>query len=120
MTIIFLVVTVILRTSGGTEALEGFFYVGLIVTGASWVTLVLWDITGSPAALWLLPFLLFLIFLAPKLLKVFRRAAEDWQLKRRGDWRCPSCGKENEKIAPVCYYCQAWRKKSYQDERKIP
>ncbi len=112
LTILCLFVTLTIQFTGVAPALEPFFRIGLFVAGTAWVALVLSEITGSPVPLWLIPLISCLAFLTPILLKKIRRWWENLQLKRKGDWRCPSCGKENEKIAPVCYYCQGWRKKS--------
>ncbi len=112
LTILFLFVTLTTRFTGVAEALEPFFRIGLVASGTAWVALALREIMDSPSPPWLVPLISCLVFLIPNLLKKIWRWGADLQLKRKGDWRCPYCGKENEKIAPVCYYCQGWRKKS--------
>ncbi len=111
LTILCLFGTLAIQFSGIAPALAPFFRIGLFVAGNAWLALALRQITDSTVFLWLIPLISCLAFLIPNLLKKIQRWQEDLQLKKKGDWRCPSCGKENEKIAPVCYYCQGWRKK---------
>lgn len=112
LTAAFLTLLAVLKFSEVAPALEGPCRVGLLASGLGWICLVLWDSSRSPVALWAYPPLLFLALFGPRLLKTLRRGIEDWKIRRQGNWRCPSCGKENEAISPVCYYCQSWRKKS--------
>lgn len=110
LTVLFLVLLALQKYSGVTPALEGPFRVGLVAAGIAWAWLTVRETTGTvlPAALY--PVIVTLVLLGPKLLRKVWNSVEDRNIRRRRNWRCPSCGKENEEIARVCYYCQAWRK----------
>lgn len=102
------VLHIVLNYSGVATLLERPVRIGLVLAGIPWIALTVWDFTGSDRALWLIP-VLFAAAVFFKFFPVLSRWPANWRLKREGGWRCRSCGKENEKIAPVCYFCQTWR-----------
>ncbi len=110
LTLVFLVVLAASKFSNVLPAVEGPAFIGFVASGIAWICLAGWEITGSYLALALYPVILTLVLLGPKLLKKFLSGMENWGIKRRKNWRCTSCGKENDGISAVCYYCQSWRK----------
>ena len=108
LALFFLVLFIGLEMAGIGERYGRLIRAGLFAAGVPWVILAAVRLTGERQFLWGIP-VVFGAVLACGLLKGLGWCVKTLAMKLRRGWRCPNCRKENEAIAKVCYFCQAWR-----------